>query len=214
MKLNKRSCKHCGDIFQKEKPLQYCCSVKCSIAYAKVQETNKKYKDWLHRKNDLKKSLETKSDVIKTLQGLTNELIRLIDYGQLCISSQRTPLKINSGHFYSVGAHPKLRFNLFNIFVQSEKDNSYLSGNQLNYMINLGVVFGENVKEQILGLPLKCENVNLDIDDLKKAIAKTRECIKLHKQDYQKVKLKSMERLSVRQFYQKKIGLYPGLNKY
>lgn len=214
MSLNKRNCKHCGVNFQKEKPLQYCCSVKCSIAYAKVQETNKKYKDWLHRKGDLKKSLETKSDVIKTLQGLINELIRLIDYGQLCISSQRTPLKQNAGHFHSVGAHPKLRFNLFNIFLQSEKDNSYLSGNQLNYMINLGNIFGETVKEQIIGLPLKCENINLDIDDLKEAIEKTRQCIKMHKQEYTGVKLKHRERLSIRQLYQKKIGLYPGLNNF
>jgi len=38
MKLNKRACKHCGDIFQKEKPLQYCCSVKCDNEYKKAKK--------------------------------------------------------------------------------------------------------------------------------------------------------------------------------
>ena len=214
MALNKRSCKQCGEIFQKTKPLQYCCSISCSINYAKAKEMAGKYKEWLHRKKDLKKSLQTKSDILKQLQGLTNELIRVIDYDQLCISSQRTPLKRNAGHLFSVGSNPKLRFNLFNIFVQSEKDNCHLSGNQLDYMVNLKKVFGEKVSDQILALPLTCKDLNLDTVDLISAINKTRECIALHKKDYPVVKLKARERLSCRQHYQKIIGLYPGLKDF
>lgn len=214
MTLNKRLCKGCGEPFQKTKPLQYCCSVKCSISYAKHLEHAKKHNEWLHRKKDLKKSLETKSDVLRQLQGLINELIRIIDYDQLCISSQRIPIKKNAGHLYSVGAHPKLRFNLFNIFVQSERDNCHLSGNQLEYLQNIRNIFGVKVYDEIVCLPLQCKDIEIDKIDLVAAIETTRECISYHKKEYPNVKLNQRERLSLRQLYQKRIGLYPGLKDF
>jgi len=173
--MNKRNCKNCGVNFQKEKPLQFCCSVKCSIEHAKNLETKKNHKEWLERKSKLKESVKTRSDINRELQSYTNELIRLIDYGQLCISSQRKPLKTNAGHFFSVGAHPKLRFNLFNIFLQSEKDNSYLSGNQIDYLNSLETVFVKEMQSNILALPLTYEDMNFDKNDLQRAIDKTKE---------------------------------------
>lgn len=211
MSLNKRNCKNCGVNFQKSKPLQYCCSVKCSIEYAKRLDVKKNHKEWLSRKSKLKESVKTRSDINRELQSYINELVRLIDFGQLCISSQRTPIKCNAGHFYSVGAHPQIRFNLFNIFLQSEKDNSYLSGNQIEYMNNLELIFGSEVQAKILKLPLQCKELSFNKHDLQKAIDNTKECIAYHKKNYLDIKISSEMRLKLRSDYQTKIGLYPNI---
>lgn len=61
MALNKRKCKECKEVFQKVTPLQFVCSPKCSIEYAKKQTKKKQdkklkeiNKDVRERKNHLK----------------------------------------------------------------------------------------------------------------------------------------------------------------
>ena len=82
--------------------------------------------------NDNDRGLQTK----KT-QALFNKAIRLRDEGAVCISCQKPPKKKNAGHYLSRGARPELRFEPLNCHLQCESCNSFKSGNQALYRINL-----------------------------------------------------------------------------
>ena len=208
MATNKRKCKNCFKVFEKQRPLQYCCSMLCAIEHQKTLKKKNDLSDWKKRKENMKESLQTLSDLKKILQTEINRLIRMIDYGQLCISSQRVPLKANAGHYFSVGAHPSLRYNLLNIFLQSEHDNSFLSGNLLEYRENVKVYFGKKFLKELEELPLLYKSLNLTKEEVKEAIKATREVIKLHLENYPNVKLGHDKRIELRKHYNELIGIY------
>jgi len=63
--------------------------------------------------------------------------VRLRDSGP-CISCQRHhDGQYHAGHYRSVGAMPSLRFNTWNIHKQCSACNNHLSGNMIDYRINL-----------------------------------------------------------------------------
>jgi hypothetical protein len=64
--------------------------------------------------------------------GKINLLIRLIDVNCPCVSSGLFG-KMSAGHRFSVGSNNSIRFNLFNIWIQSFHDNFYNSGNPDGY---------------------------------------------------------------------------------
>ena len=141
MKLKKRKCKECGEVFQKLRPLQSVCGYECSILKAK-KDTKKKQDKRLKEINkdvrELKEKLKTTSDYLKELQVVFNQWIRLRDKDLPCISCQK-PLGGNeqAGHYMSVGSSPELRFNEFNNNGQCIKCNMYLHGNLIHYRVNL-----------------------------------------------------------------------------
>jgi hypothetical protein len=79
----------------------------------------------------------TASDWLKIAQQAFNKFIRERDKGQLCISCEQKPKKINAGHYFSAGGHSNVRFNEDNVHLQCEKCNQFLSGNLLNYQIGI-----------------------------------------------------------------------------
>lgn len=90
-----------------------------------------------------KEALKTRSDYLKEAQQAFNAFIRERDRlaGHACISSGR-PLdwsgnQVDAGHYRSTGAAPHLRFNEDNCHAQSKHDNQYLSGNAVDYRIQL-----------------------------------------------------------------------------
>lgn len=208
MATNKRKCKNCFQVFEKQRSLQYCCSMLCAIEHQNKMKKRLELSDWKKRKENIKESLQTLSDLKKILQDDINKLVRIIDYGQLCISSQRVPIKRNSGHFYSVGAHPELRYNLLNIFLQSEHDNNYLSGNLLQYRENIKLLFGKKFLYELESLPSIYKSLQLSKDEIKEATKKTREVIKIHLENYPDVKLGNDKRILLRVEYNKLIGIY------
>lgn len=208
MATNKRKCKNCFNVFEKQRSLQYCCSMLCAIEHQKKLKKKLELSDWKKRKENIKESLQTLSDLKKILQDDINRLVRMIDYDQLCISSQRTPNKRNAGHYYSVGAHPSLRYNLLNIFLQSEHDNSHKSGNLLEYRENIKFIFGKKFLYELESLPSIYKSINLTKDEIKGYIKATREVIKLHLTNYPDVKLGNDKRIELRKEYNKLIGIY------
>jgi hypothetical protein len=78
--------------------------------------------------------------------------IRNRDKGKPCIScgKKRT---LQAGHYYSAGQHPSLRFNEDNVHGQCLSCNYYMSGNLINYRINLTDKIGldrlEALEEQV-----------------------------------------------------------------
>ena len=140
MALNKRKCKECKEVFQKVTPLQFVCSPKCSIEYAKKQtkkKQDKKLKEINKDVRERKKALKTTSDYLKELQVVFNKWIRLRDEGLNCISCNKPPKKKNAGHYRSVGSCPELRFEPLNVHLQCEYCNTFQHGNLIPYRQNL-----------------------------------------------------------------------------
>lgn len=140
-KLNKRKCKICKLQFQKERPLQFTCSINCSIEYTKQRNEHLKRLDAKKQRKvykDTKDKLKTRQDHLREAQRHFNTWIRCRDEGLPCIACNK-PMnkKINASHYKTVGAHPELRFEPLNCHSGCEACNTYLSGNIVNYRINL-----------------------------------------------------------------------------
>jgi hypothetical protein len=104
---------------------------------------------------------------MKEAQQAFNALRRMEDgllRGGTCISCGSKTGKQNCGHYRSVGSCPELRFEPLNTYLQCEKCNSYLSGNLINYRINLVKLIGV---EKVEWLEKSHEPLKLSIDDLK-----------------------------------------------
>ena len=75
---------------------------------------------------------------MKSTQIVFNSWIRKRDAGQPCISCKNpTPKKVNAGHYIASGKSKFLTFNEHNVHLQCEYCNTFLSGNLLEYRINL-----------------------------------------------------------------------------
>jgi hypothetical protein len=131
--MRKKKCKVCKTVFQPIRPLQMVCSAACGYEYAKLQ----KQKAWNKEKKERKEKLMTRSDWMNLAQKTFNAYIRERDKDRRCISCGTYNGKMNAGHYMSVGSTPELRFNEDNVQKQCERCNSYLSGNLVNYRIEL-----------------------------------------------------------------------------
>lgn len=116
-----------------------------------------------------KEKLKSRSDWLRECQVEFNRAIRLRDQlaGYRCIScdTSNPNVKMNAGHFASVGSHPELRFEPLNVHLQCEKCNSYLSGNISAYRPRLIERIGIDKVEWLEG---PHEPKKYDIDDLKR----------------------------------------------
>jgi hypothetical protein len=174
-----------------------------SIIHAK-KETKKTENAF---KSDLRQKLKTLSDYHKELQKEINTLVRTIDKGGLCISSQK-PLndKFDAGHFYSVGSNPSLRYHLDNIHAQSVYSNQHLSGDQINFLFGLELTYGPEYKDFVLELKRKYQVLKLTSDQLSEKTKLVKEIIKeLRTND--KV-YSGPDRLLLRKEFNERIGIY------
>lgn len=120
--------------FVQYRSLQAVCSPRCAIAEAKYKTEKKEKKELSVRKNALKTLGEHK----KELQTVFNKFIRLRDANEPCISCQKHHSgQYHAGHYLTVGARPELRYEEHNCHKQCAPCNNHLSGNLINYRINL-----------------------------------------------------------------------------
>lgn len=141
-----KKCK-CGTEFSPYTTFQKKCH-KCLVA-----DGRKKIKKAHTREiREKKKKLKSRSDWMREAQQAFNRFIRARDSGKLCISCGRMHKgQVHAGHYRSVGANPELRFTLFNVWSQCAQCNTHLSGNLINYRINLLDRVGADVVEWIEG---------------------------------------------------------------
>ena len=127
-------CKNCKDKFE---PIRFnhkfCLKDECIKAF--VEEV--KVKQWKETKTRMKNDLKTTQDWLKEAQTIFNKFVRLRDSGLNCISCNKPPLKKNAGHYFSSGGHSNIRFDEDNVHLQCEHCNTFLSGNLLNYQIEI-----------------------------------------------------------------------------
>ncbi len=159
--------------------LKLFCSIDCAVSWSKLQTDKskaKKQKEFNAETRQRKQQLKTRQEWLKDAQTVFNKFIRLRDEGSSCISCGRNSgAKMNAGHYLSVGAHPELRFNEFNVHLQCEHCNSYKSGNQAQYRPRLIEKIGLQQVEMLEG---PHEPLKLTIDEIKDLIAEYKAKIK------------------------------------
>lgn len=144
IKTKPKKCAICKGLFEQRNSLQKVCSVNCSMMWAKEQadkKQKKQAKEYRAETRRRKEKLKTAGDYIKEAQTAFNKYIRVRD-GNYCISCGSSPDgryggSIDCGHYRSRGAASHLRFNTLNAHSQCKKCNSFMSGNVVEYRINL-----------------------------------------------------------------------------
>lgn len=137
-KLGKRKCKECGITFQKTKPLQFVCSVECSISYARKKEKEKREKKQKAKDRATKQKLKTYSQKVQEARRIFQQYIRLRDKDQSCICCGASESKAwDAGHFYKAELYSGLIFNEDNCHKQRRYCNRYLGGNEREYRVGL-----------------------------------------------------------------------------
>jgi hypothetical protein len=140
--MKNKKCKVCKTEFTPFQSMQMVCGPKCSLEYARERNAKKQAKakadkDKALRKHlkESKERLKTRGELAKEAQAAFNKYIRLRDKDKPCISCGSG--QYHAGHYRSVGSAPHLRFNLWNNHKQCAPCNTHLSGNLINYRINL-----------------------------------------------------------------------------
>jgi len=124
------------------------CSTECMMKYAVSVVKKEKQIKKLEVKRDLKNRKAALDDTVpnwtKKAQKAFNAYIRARDESQPCISCGKVNPPYmgvggqwDCGHYRSVGSCPELRFEELNAHRQCKHCNSFLSGNVVEYRINL-----------------------------------------------------------------------------
>ena len=168
-------CKNCKNKFEPVRfNMKYCLEPDC----VRVWVESEKAKQWKKTKAKAKLDLMTLSDYLKLAQITFNKYIRLRDKGQNCISCQKKPLKENAGHFYNANNHYNVRFDEYNVHLQCEHCNTFLSANLIYYRENLINKIGNT---EFLELESRARKTRkFTIEELKEIIKEYKLKIKQH----------------------------------
>ena len=136
MKVKKKRCKECSNLFVPYNSLQIVCGVDCAIKYNKKKAKADKEKiDRLYQEKKERLSLATVLGYTKTR---VHQYIRKRDEGKPCISCGASYKEdFDAGHFYPAGKFTALKFDLNNIHGQCIQCNRYKEGNFEMYSLSL-----------------------------------------------------------------------------
>ncbi len=131
----------CRASFVPAKPFQSWCSPDCAVAIIR-QRQDKQRKSFAQRERReikvRKEKLKTRADHLKDTQHAFNAWVRARDAALPCVSCGRHHEgKYDAGHYRTVGSNPALRFEPINCHRQCSPCNTRLSGNIVNYRIEL-----------------------------------------------------------------------------
>lgn len=133
-----KACKHCGSMFEPQRPLAYICSPICASRYVKAAK-----KEEAERTKARKAAIKRIPDLIKEAQIAFNAFIRLRDHQQPCIccgnvlSLEAIGGGFDCGHYRSTGSASHLRFHEDNAHGQRKVCNRYGAGRAVDYRIGL-----------------------------------------------------------------------------
>jgi len=152
-----KTCKNpsCGISFPPQRLGQKVCSPKCGLAIKDVnQEKAHKSLAQIERREIKvrKEKLKSRADHLKDTQIAFNAWVRARDAELPCISCGRHHQgKYDAGHYRTVGSNPALRFEPLNCHRQCSPCNTQLSGNIVNYRIELVKRIGAEAVEWLEG---------------------------------------------------------------
>ena len=131
----------CGASFVPQKLGQAVCSPACAIVDAPRNQAkaHKALAQFERREIKIRKeALKSRSEHMKDTQQAFNEWVRHRDAALPCVSCGRHHEgKYDAGHYRTVGSNPALRFEPLNCHRQCSPCNTQLSGNIVNYRIEL-----------------------------------------------------------------------------
>ena len=144
-KPKRKKCQHCGEPFNQRNSFQVTCSAFCAIEYTKDPDNRKKVIEKAQKddRRETKAKLRRlgrsdRSKAEKAAQTAFNKFIRERDKDLPCISCGRHHEgQYHAGHYKTRGAHKELALNELNCHKQCAPCNNHLSGNLVNYRINL-----------------------------------------------------------------------------
>lgn len=203
--LKQKSCRQCKTKFTPDRPLQMVCSFMCSVEYTKANQAKKAKKDWVKEKAERKEKAMTLSEWKALLQIVINQIVRLIDLNVGCIATGAKTGKFNAGHYVSRGSNDTIRFNLHNIFLQSEHSNSYNSGDTIRFQEGLKKIYGPEYFEYVESLRTT-KPIHLTVETIKEKIL----IAKLIKKELIELgnTYDSAERIQLRHDLNQRIGIY------
>lgn len=155
--FKEKKCKDCKEVFQPFRFAQPRC-VPCAIIKGKADtakqicnDKKKAKKEFNAETRSRKRALKGKSEYKKEAQAAFNAFIRQRDIELPCISCDRKPndnglvkgSRWDAGHYRSRGANLELAFVEENVHKQCTYCNRDLSGNAINYRINLVKKIGQ-----------------------------------------------------------------------
>jgi hypothetical protein len=203
--MKPKQCKTCKTKFTPDRQFQQTCSFDCAIGLVKFNQAKKAKKDWVKEKAERKEKITTLSEWKGLLQIVINQIVRLIDNNVGCIATGAKTGKFNAGHYVSRGSNDTIRFNLHNIFLQSEHSNSYNSGDTIRFQEGLKKIYGLDYFEYVESLR-NTKPLHLTIETIKEKIiiAKLirKELIELGNT------YTAAERIHLRFEYNDRIGIY------
>ncbi|WP_122744996.1 recombination protein NinG [Pseudomonas viridiflava] len=140
-KVKKCRVPECGASFVPQKLGQAVCSPACAIVDAPRNQAkaHKALAQFERREIKIRKeALKSRSEHMKDTQQAFNEWVRHRDAALPCVScSRHHEGKYDAGHYRTVGSNPALRFEPMNCHRQCSPCNTQLSGNIVNYRLEL-----------------------------------------------------------------------------
>ncbi|GGL49830.1 bacteriophage lambda NinG [Pseudomonas brenneri] len=152
-----KKCKNpaCGISFVPQRFGQAVCSPKCALATVEVQKVKEQKSLALAGRREIqvrKEKLKSRADHLKDTQIAFNAWVRARDAELPCVSCGRHHQgKYDAGHYRTVGSNPALRFEPKNCHRQCSPCNTRLSGNIVNYRIELVKRIGAEEVEWLEG---------------------------------------------------------------
>lgn len=164
-------------MFQKDRPLQNCCTPKCAYERSKKLIQARINKQEKAERKAAKERLLTYSDHIKMLQSVFNAFIRLRDKNEPCISCGcLTSNKWDAGHLYPT-TYQFLRFHEWNVNKQcSFNCNMSKAGNVAEYRPRLEAKIGSDAMQWLHAH--RHDKLNLSIPEIKEKIVEYKNKIK------------------------------------
>nr|WP_314877306.1 recombination protein NinG [uncultured Pseudomonas sp.] len=178
-----KTCKNpaCGAKFTPMQLGQKVCGWQCGLAIAKEPANQQVARKAIAQRDRReiqvrKEKLKSRGDYVREAQQAFNAWVRLRDAHQPCISCGRHHQgKYDAGHYRTTAACPELRFDPLNVHKQCSPCNTQLSGNIVEYRLELIRRIGQERVDWIEG---PHEAKRYTIDDLKAIKAEYRAKIK------------------------------------
>lgn len=138
-----KTCKNpaCGASFVPQRLGQAVCNYTCGLAIKDVNQAKARKSLAQVERREIKvrkEKLKSRAEHLKDTQIAFNAWVRARDAELPCISCGRHHQgKYDAGHYRTVGSNPALRFEPLNCHKQCSPCNTQLSGDIVNYRINL-----------------------------------------------------------------------------
>ncbi len=174
-----KRCKVCRSEFVPRQSFQSWCSPECGLRLSQAKQSKDRAKvDKAERAEirQAKERIKSRGDHLKDAQAAFNAWIRERDAALPCISCGRHHEgQYHAGHYRTTAAAPELRFEPLNVHKQCAPCNNHMSGNIVEYRINLVKKIGAEAVEWLEG---KHEPAKLTIEDIKAITAKYRALVR------------------------------------